>query len=128
MNGDSGRRIAAETRQKTRRALAEARDEVREALAEARDEVRQAFDEARDEVHQAFDEVRVALVSDDDRSRALPPVPPSPPSASEEAEGLPVPIVPGTRVTEAEARPPVPRASAVAVVPAVFDSVARDGP
>ena len=29
------------------------------------------------------------LVSDDDRSHALPPVPPSPPSASEEAEGLP---------------------------------------
>jgi hypothetical protein len=28
--------------------------------------------------------------------------------AREEAEGIPVPIVPGTRVTEAEARPPVP--------------------
>ena len=79
---------------------------MRQALAEARDEVRQAFDEARDEVHEAFDEVRVALVSDDDPPHALPPVPPYPPSASEEAEGLPVPIVPGTRVTEAEAKPP----------------------
>ena len=37
------------------------------------------------------------------------PRPPSPRSlAREDAEGLPVPIVPGTRVTEAEARPPAP--------------------
>ncbi len=129
--GEAGRRIAAETRRKTQRALAEARDEVRQALDEARDEVRQAFAEARDELHQALDEVRVALVSDDDSSRALPQVPTSPPTASEEAEGLPVPIVPGTRVTEAEARPPAaaaaaaPRVSAITVIPAISSSPSR---
>ena len=110
-DGDARRRIAAEARQQTRRALAEAR----QALDEARDEVRQAFDEARDEVRQAFDEVRVALVSDDDdpphaiRLRLRRSA-----SAREEAEGLPVPIVPGTRVTEAEAEPPAPPAPPIA--------------
>ena len=114
-DGDASRRVAVEANQKTRRALAEARH----ALAEARDEVRHAFDEARDEVHQAFDEARVALVCDDPPSRTLPPVPPLPPSANEEVEGLPVPIVPGTRVITAEAKPPAPRDSAVAVASAV---------
>jgi hypothetical protein len=33
------------------------------------------------------------------------------PNTLEEAEGLPVPIVPGTRVTEAKASPPAPRSS-----------------
>jgi uncharacterized membrane protein len=126
--GEAGRRIAAETRRKPQRALAEARDEVRQALDEARDEVRQAFAEARDDLHEALDEVRVALVSDDDSSRALPHVPTSPPTASEVAEGLPVPIVPGTRVTEAEARPPAaaaPRVSAITVIPAISSSPSR---
>jgi hypothetical protein len=110
--GDPGRRYADETRQQTRRALAEAR----QALAKARNEIHQAFDEARDEVREAFDEVRVELVSADDApSRRSPPAPSARASASEEAEGLPVPIVPGTRVTEAEARPPATPAPATAV-------------
>jgi hypothetical protein len=125
--GDPGRRIAAETRRKPRRALAEARDEFRQALDEAGNEFRQAFAEARDDLHEALDEVRGTLVSDDDSSRPLPPVPAASSIASEVAEGLPVPIVPGTRVTEAEAMPPIapaapaaPRVSAITVVkPAV---------
>jgi hypothetical protein len=135
---DAGRRIVVDTRRKTQRALAEARDEVRQALDEARDEVRQAFAEARDDLHQALDEARVTFVSDDDSPRPLPPVPASSPTASEVADGLPVPIVPGTRVTEAEAIPPVapaapavprapaaPRVSAITVVPAVSTSSSR---
>jgi hypothetical protein len=129
--GDAGHRVAVETRRKPQRAFAEARAEFREALDEVRDEVRHAFAEARDDLHEAVDEVRVALVCDDDSSRALPlpPLPASPSAASEVAEGLPVPIVPGTRVTKAEARPPAaapvavapaaPRAAANAVAPAV---------
>ena len=112
---DAGRRIAAEARRKTQRVLAEARDEVRQTLDQASDEVRQVFAEARDDLHEAFDEVRVTLVSDDDSTRARPAVPASPPAASEVAEGLPVPIVPGTRVTEAEAMPPIAAAPAAPV-------------
>jgi hypothetical protein len=129
--GDAGHRIVAETRRKPQRAFAEAREEFREAVDEMRDEVRQAFAEARDDLHEAFDEVRVALVCDDDSSRALPPVPASPAEASEVAEGLPVPIVPGTRVTEAVARPPAavapaaPPAPAIAVVPAISTQSSR---
>jgi hypothetical protein len=89
-DGDAGNRFTAETRQ----ALNNARDEVRQALDEARVEIRQAFDEARDEVRQAFNG------SDDSWSRPQPPL--------EEADGLPVPIVPGTRVTVAQTKPPAP--------------------
>lgn len=118
--GDAGyRRIAADTRRKTRHALAKAGEEVRQALNEASEEVREALGEARDEVHRAFDDVRAASVSDDDRFRALPPVRPVSPSASEEADGLPVPIVPGTRVTEARATPPTARTSPASMAPAV---------
>jgi hypothetical protein len=129
-DGDAGHRIVAETRRKTQHALAEARDEFRQALDEARDDLRQAFADARDDLHEAFGDVRVALVSDDDSSRALPPVPACPSAASEVAEGLPVPIVPGTRVTEAEARPPaavapVAPVSAIAVVPGVSTQSSR---
>jgi hypothetical protein len=91
-----------ESRQQTRRALAEAR----EALAEARNEVHHAFAEARDDVGAAFDEVRVALVNDDATQEPC-PAPAPKVLASEEVDGLPVPIVPGTRVTKAEATPPI---------------------
>jgi hypothetical protein len=91
-DGEAGKRFAAKTR-----------DEVRQALAEARDEVRQAFDEARDEVLQAFHG------SDDSWSRPNPP--------REEAEGLPVPIVPGTRVTVAQTTPPTSAIPPVRPVP-----------
>ena len=111
------RHFAAETRRKTRHILAEANDEVRQALDEVGDEVRQALDEVGGEVRQALDEVGgnahqasaerpVSVASDDGQSGALPPVRPALPSAREAAEGLPVPIVPGTRVTEAKVTPP----------------------
>jgi hypothetical protein len=106
---DAGRPVISradprlESRKQTRRALAEAR----EALAEARNEVHHAFAEARDDVRAAFDEVRVALVNDDDPAHGPRPVPAPKALASEEVDGLPVPIVPGTRVTKAEATPPI---------------------
>jgi hypothetical protein len=103
-HGDRGRRPADDSRQHTRRVLAEAR----RALAEARDEVRSAFDEARDDVRQAFDDVRVSLDSDDDAPRRPKPARAAKPTAKVEVDGLPVPIVPGTRVTNAEPRPPAP--------------------
>jgi len=123
------RRPFATARQQTRQAL----DEARQALDEARDEVTQAFDEARDEVRQAVDEVRGPLVSNDDPPHALPPPPPLP-SEREEAEGLPVPIVPGTRVSEAQAQPPVPPRPLIAVhrqappIPKAPAAVAVSGP
>ena len=84
-------------------------EQTRQALHEARAEVRQAFDEAQDEVRQASDEVRKATRSQTTiHPMLLPPAPQPPTSAREEAEGLPVPIVPGTRVSEAQAQPPVP--------------------
>jgi hypothetical protein len=84
--GNAGNRFANEAR--------EALDEAHRAINEARDEIRQAYNEAREEVHQVFDG------DDDSWSRPNPP--------REEAEGLPVPIVPGTRVTVAQTRPPAP--------------------
>jgi len=107
-HGHETRRPFATARDQARQALDDARDQAWQALDDARDEARRAFDDARDEVHQAFDEVRGALVSNDDPPHAPPPAPESPPSARVEAEGLPVPIVPGTRVSEAEAQPPTP--------------------
>jgi hypothetical protein len=62
--------------------------------AKVRAEAQQAIDELRDEVRQAFDG------SDDSWSRPNPPL--------EAADDLPVPIVPGTRVTVAQTRPPAP--------------------
>jgi len=109
--GEEGRRRALESRQQTRRAI----DEAREALAEARDEVRHALEEAREDVRAAFDEVRVALVNDDDSTHGPRPDTALKATASEDVDGLPVPIVPGTRVTEAEARTPIQPIPAVRV-------------
>jgi hypothetical protein len=100
----------AEARQQTRKALAEAgqaideaRHEVRQAYRQARGEIRQAWNEVSNEVRQAYREAT---------DGGQPPVPPPPVLAvippREPAEGLPVAIVPGTRVTEAEAKPPAP--------------------
>jgi hypothetical protein len=110
-SGDAARRRALEGRQQARRAL----DEAREALAEARDEVRQALDEARNDVRTAFDEVRVAFANDDHLKDGARPDPAPKIAASEEVDGLPVPIVPGTRVIEAEATPPIHPQPAVRV-------------
>lgn len=113
-DGGSRIEVAAEARREAQqaaaeahRALAEAGREVRHAYREARDEIRHAYLEARDEIREAYREV----LADHRPDEVLPPPPPPAPTAPpalEEAEGLPVPIVPGTRVTEAEARPPVP--------------------
>lgn len=93
---DAARKAADEAR----RALVDAGHEVREALREANDEVRNAYREARAEIRHAYQGRHDDL--------PLPPPPPEPPTAPrlENAEGLPVPIVPGTRLTDAEASPP----------------------
>ncbi len=100
------RRQAQQAAAEARRAMEEAGREIRQAYHEAKAEIGQAYREARDEIRQAYREV----VADNDGRPPLPPPPPPPRAvpALEEADGLPVPIVPGTRVTEAEAKPPVP--------------------
>jgi hypothetical protein len=107
------RELAAEARRNAQKALAEARrameeaqHEVHQAWLEVRAEVGRTYREARDEIRHAY---REAVADNDDRP-TLPPPPPAPAAAPalEDADGLPVPIVAGTRVTEAEARPPVP--------------------
>jgi hypothetical protein len=116
-DGGVGRDLASEARRQTRevlaetgRAIDEARHEVRQAYREARGEIRQVWHEVSDEVRQAYHEAIT-------RDSGQPPAPPQPPTvpAREEADGLPVPIVPGTRVTEAEAKPPVPPRGLVTV-------------
>ena len=71
---------------------------------------------AREEVHQAVD------VGDDSWSRPNPP--------REAAEGLPVPIVPGTRVTVAQTRPPASPIRPVRPVPSTRPTApaVADGP
>ena len=73
-----------------RRAIDEARNEARRAIDEARNEARQALDQARHEVREAI------------HHGGDPGFPSPPRSLLEAAEDLPVPIVPGTRVTQAE--------------------------
>jgi hypothetical protein len=102
-----------------RQALHEARNEVRQAFDEARNEVQQAFDEARNDVRQALDEARDALVRSDDALKALPPRPQPPGYVREDAEGLPVPIIPGTRLSRAEAEPPGSDRTVVVIRPTV---------
>jgi hypothetical protein len=119
------RRQAQQAAAEARRALVEAGRDLREAYREARDEVSRAYREARDELHRAYREV----VADRGGRPPLPPPPLPPPAeapALEEADGLPVPIVPGTRVTEAEARPPVPAAPPVPARLASQGQAARD--
>ncbi len=92
-----------------RKHLAKAGREVHRALREAKQDIREAVGKTHDEIHRAFDEVREVFGTSDDDGDMPPPVP-VPPSVveREEAEGLPVAIVPGTRVTDAQAEPPVP--------------------
>jgi hypothetical protein len=79
--------------------------DVKQALKEAGHEIRHAVGEASDDVHHAIDEVRGALFCENDDKPAV--------VEREEADGLPVPIVPGTRVTEAQAVAPAPPRSVV---------------
>ena len=97
-----------------KRQLAKAGREVQRALRDAEHEIRHAVDKTHDEVHRAIDEVRGALLAnDDDENDTKPPVPQPSAVEREDAEGLPVAIVPGTRVTEAQAVPPVPPRPAI---------------
>jgi hypothetical protein len=118
-------KVSGQVRDEMRQAWHEAREEIRQSVDEVRDEVRHAVNEVRNEVRQAFDESRAALVSDDDdppstlpQAPSAPPAPPAPAAAAplEQAEGLPVPIVPGTRVTEAVAQPPAPPARRIKIM------------
>lgn len=132
----AGPGAGAEARRQTEQAVAEARRamhdagrEFRQAWHEARDEMSQAYREARDEMRQAYREVMDEMAGREAPPSSVLPPPPPPPApmpvaASEDAEGLPVRIVPGTRVTEAEIRPPVPPRPpvlAVANTPAARD-------
>ena len=100
--------IFAHDREAKRHSVTGAGHVAREAFQEAEEELREAEREVRDELHRAADQVRGAFHSDDD-GPALPPGT----VEREEAEGLPVRIVPGTRVTEAQAVPPAPPKSAI---------------
>jgi hypothetical protein len=95
----------AQDREARRHLVSKAGHEVKQALKEAGHEIRHAVGEASDEVHHAIDEVRGALFSEDEAKPSV--------VEREEADGLPVPIVPGTRVTEAQAVPPSPPRSVV---------------
>lgn len=83
------RRTVAEPRRETRR-VKEARHEVHRAVQEAKAEVCQTLDEATQEIHHALEEAAQEI--------------------RQAVDGIPVPIVPGTRVTEAVPQPPQPPA------------------
>jgi hypothetical protein len=83
-------RAADRARRDAHRAAQEARVEAQRAVAEARGELRETLDEVNQEVRgaleEAAEEIRVAV------------------------DGIPVPILPGTRVVEALSQPPAPPA------------------
>jgi hypothetical protein len=81
-------RASAKARRDASQAVDEARREAHRAVAEAKVEVRQALDEAAHEVRKALEEAAQEI--------------------RQAVDGIPVPIVPGTRVTEAVAQPPAP--------------------
>ncbi len=123
----------AEARHQTQRALAkagrvleDARQEIQKVSQEARQEIRHVWNEAKDEIRQAYHE---ALAADGGpRPPMPPPPPPAPTLVRENAEGLPVPIVPGTRVTTAEARPPAPKVPARVISRSPQASTRRNPP
>ena len=71
--------------------------------------------EAWDEVRHVLNEVGDSLSSNDDRPHAPTPVFQPRTSTREDVEGLPVPIVAGTRVSNAEAKPPAQPRTLIAV-------------
>jgi hypothetical protein len=99
----------AHDRDARRHLVAKAGHEVHQALKEAGHEIHNAAGEMSEEFNHAIDEVRGALFSEEEDDA---------PSVveREEADGLPVRIVPGTRVTEAHAAPPAPPAPPRVVV------------
>lgn len=94
---DDRGRAAAQAHREALQASAKARREASQAVAEARRETHRVVAEAKVEVRQALDEaaheVRVALEEAAQEIRQA-------------VDGIPVPIVPGTRTTEAVAQPP----------------------
>jgi hypothetical protein len=91
-------RVVGTARRQIERAWAGAR----QADAQASDAVRHSDDRVHDENHPAAEDLRVSFAGADGRDRPEPW-----PMRRESAEGLPVPIVPGTRVTEALPQQPV---------------------
>ncbi len=90
---------------------------VKQSINDVGHAVHQAVGEASEKVKSKFDEFCDVCLGDDDdptvtviRSHAQPSV-----LEREDAEGIPVPIVPGTRVTEAQPVPPAPPRKAVKV-------------
>jgi hypothetical protein len=90
----------AQDRDAMRHTFARAGHDVKQALRDAGHDIRHAVGEASEDIRDAFGEMSEAFVSDDDGAPAV--------VERQEAEGLPVKIVPGTRVTEAHPVPPVP--------------------
>jgi hypothetical protein len=90
----------AQDREHRRHVVASAGHEVKRALKEAGHDIRHAVGEASEDVHNALREVHESLFpdSDDDDEPSL--------VEREDADGLPVKIVPGTRTTEAQPVPP----------------------
>jgi hypothetical protein len=89
-------------REHRRHVVVSAGHEVKRALKEAGHDIRHAVGEASEDVHNALGEMRDALFpesADDDDPYVV---------EREDAEGLPVKIVPGTRTTEAKPVPPAP--------------------
>ena len=87
------------------RVAVEAKRDAHRVVTQARVEVRQALDEAAHDVREALDEAAQEI--------------------REAVDGIPVPIVPGTRVTEAVAQPPAPAAPAA---PALAEAPAPQPP
>jgi hypothetical protein len=94
---DAGHRSSDRARQEAQRASSEAQHKVQRALAEARHEVqqalRQAGHEVREALHEAHQEVREAIAEADQE-------------VCESVDGIPVPIVAGTRAADAFVEPP----------------------
>jgi hypothetical protein len=107
-HGPDGRRIEAETHEQ----LAKTITEAKAVLAEARNEVQSAVDDARAEVRSAVLKARRALASHEasaghDPMHAENIATACQDSERVEVEGIPVPVVPGSRVTDAVPQTPV---------------------
>jgi hypothetical protein len=108
------RHPAAESRAQVARSLAEAKA----AFAEARHEFKNALGDARNEVHTAIAKARQALASANQKLDAIQAENTAGVRQSqmrEDVEGIPVPVVAGTRVTDAVAQPPAAVHNSVAV-------------
>jgi hypothetical protein len=92
---------------KARVALADARQEVSAAVGEARQEVRTAMAKARQALASASNDLN-AIHAEKDAGLCTGP-------CCEDVEGIPVPVVAGTRVTHAVPQPPAPPHAPVGV-------------